>query len=404
MIKIKRLVTMLLAMICLSMTILPAYAADNTIFSDVAANAWYADSVAYVQEQQLMSGTSDTTFGPNTDMSRSMLATVLYRIAGTPVGSVTTGFSDVIDGAWYADAVNWATENKIVSGYGNSLFGTFDPVTREQIAAILWRHTGSPSAEAGATFSDVSAISDWAVDAVNWAYAVGIVGGKENNRFDPKASATRAEVATMLRNYLSQNEVPQTPEVPDVTNEEKRTLVVYFSQPETSDPNNMTEEEANSTVIIDGEVLGNTQYMAYVIQRNTDADIFRIEPEIPYPLNHETLVDQAMDEQNRNFRPVIKNQIENMDEYDTIFLGYPIWWSDMPMILYSFLETYDLSGKAIVPFSTHGGSGFSSTISAVAELQPDATLWRDGLTISRNNIQNGEQEIINWVNQIDVLD
>lgn len=404
MIKIKRLVTMLLAMICLSMTILPAYAADNTIFSDVAANAWYADSVAYVQEQQLMSGTSDTTFGPNTDMSRSMLATVLYRIAGTPVGSVTTGFSDVIDGAWYVDAVNWATENKIVSGYGNSLFGTFDPVTREQIAAILWRHAGSPSAEAGATFSDVSAISDWAVDAVNWAYAAGIVGGKENNRFDPKASTTRAEVAAMLRNYLSQNEVPQTPEVPDVTNEEKRTLVVYFSQPETSDPNNMTEEEANSTVIIDGEVLGNTQYMAYVIQRNTDADIFRIEPEIPYPLNHETLVDQAMDEQNRNFRPVIKNQIENMDEYDTIFLGYPIWWSDMPMILYSFLETYDLSGKTIVPFSTHGGSGFSSTISAVAELQPDATLWRDGLTISRNNIQNGEQEIINWVNQIDVLD
>lgn len=307
MIKIKRLVTMLLAMICLSMTILPAYAADNTIFSDVAANVWYADSVAYVQEQQLMSGTSDTTFGPNTDMSRSMLATVLYRIAGTPVGSVATEFSDVIGGAWYADAVNWATENKIVSGYGNSLFGTFDPVSREQIATILWRYAGSPSAEAGAAFSDVSAISDWAVDAVNWACAAGIVGGKENNRFDPKASATRAEVATMLHNYLSQNEVPQTPEVPDVTNEEKRTLVVYFSKPETSDPNNMTEEEANSTVIIDGEVLGNTQYMAYVIQRNTDADIFRIEPEIPYPLNHETLVDQAMDEQNRNFRPIIKD-------------------------------------------------------------------------------------------------
>lgn len=171
--------------------------------------------------------------------------------------------------------------------------------------------------------------------------------------------------------------------------------------PETTNPNNMTTEEANSTVVINGEVLGNTQYMAYVIQETTGADIFRIEPRTPYPTDHTTLVAQAREEQSNSFRPAIQDTVNNMDEYDVIYLGYPNWWGDMPMILYSFLEQYDLSGKTIVPFNTHGGSGFSGTIGTIRQMEPRATVL-DGMTISRNHIQDAEQEIIDWVNGLNI--
>lgn len=181
---------------------------------------------------------------------------------------------------------------------------------------------------------------------------------------------------------------------------EGKTLVVYFSMPETADSDNMTEEEDNSTVVIDGEVLGNTQYVAYVIKENTGADIFRIEPETPYPTDHETLVDMAAQEQDNNARPAIKDSIENLEQYDTIFVGYPNWWGDMPMILYSFFDTYDFSSKNIIPFNTHGGSGFSNTISTIAELEPDANVNEDGFTVSRNNVQDAEPDIIVWLGDL----
>lgn len=184
------------------------------------------------------------------------------------------------------------------------------------------------------------------------------------------------------------------------TNTDKKSLVVYFSMPETTNPNNMTKEEDNSAVVIDGEVLGNTQYVAYVIQENTGADIFRIVPEKPYTTNHSDLVDLAKKEQNEDARPAIKEHIENLDEYDTIFIGYPNWWGDMPMILYTFFEEYDFSGKTIYPFNTHGGSGFSGTIRTIAELEPDADVYQNGLTISRDNVQEAEVEIIDWVNNL----
>lgn len=109
----------------------------------------------------------------------------------------------------------------------------------------------------------------------------------------------------------------------DVSSQGAGTLVVYFSMPETTNPDNMTREEDNSVVVIDGEVLGNTQYVAYVIQENTGADIFRIEPETPYPTDHDTLVDLAAEEQAQDARPAMKGNIGNLEEYGTIFIGYP---------------------------------------------------------------------------------
>jgi len=185
------------------------------------------------------------------------------------------------------------------------------------------------------------------------------------------------------------------------TGSEKKSLVVYFSMPETTDPNEMTTDEDNSAVVIDGKVLGNTQYMAYVIQEATGADIFRIEPVTPYPTNHAALVDLAEDEKDVNARPAIEAQIKNLAQYNTVFIGYPIWWSDMPMILYTFFEEYDFSGKTIVPFSTHGGSRFARTPKTIQHLEPEARMM-DGLTISRDRIQNAEQQIMDWVNGLDL--
>ena len=178
-------------------------------------------------------------------------------------------------------------------------------------------------------------------------------------------------------------------------------LVVYFSMPETTEPDNMTQDEEQSTVVIDGQVLGNTQYMAYVIQETLGADIFRIEPETPYPTDHDTLVDLAKEEQNNDARPAMAGAIENLGDYGTVFIGYPNWWGDMPMILYSFFDAYDFSGKTIIPFNTHGGSGFSDTLSTIRSLEPEAQVL-DGLSISRNHIQDAEQEIIDWVNGLNL--
>ncbi|MDE7263360.1 MAG: flavodoxin [Anaeroplasmataceae bacterium] len=195
----------------------------------------------------------------------------------------------------------------------------------------------------------------------------------------------------LLASCGKEAEVP--PIVPDEnrpTFEDATTLVIYFSQPDNVD---------NSSVVIEGEILGNTQYMAYVIQENTNADIFRILPEIPYPTDHSTLVDLASEEKSQGARPAIKDTIKNFEKYDVIFVGYPNWWGDMPMILYTLFDTYDFSNKVIIPFNTHGGSGFSNTISTIKRLEPLAEV-KDGKSISRNHIQDAEQEIIDWVVQL----
>ena len=140
-----------------------------------------------------------------------------------------------------------------------------------------------------------------------------------------------------------------------------KTVVAYFSLPE----NTGTARE-DSTVTVNGERLGNTQYVANLIKEHTRADVFRIESVKQYNTeDHQALIDDAQEEQRQNARPEIKNKINNFDDYDTIFIGYPIWWSDLPQILYTFLESYDFTGKNVYLFSTNGGSGLSGTVSTI---------------------------------------
>lgn len=177
-------------------------------------------------------------------------------------------------------------------------------------------------------------------------------------------------------------------------------LIAYFSMPEDVDPAGADAVSGASIVVEDGETLGNVQYMAQIIQENTGGDLFRIETVQQYPLDHDPLVDQADAEQADGARPELKALPENLDSYDTVFLGYPNWWGDMPMPLYTFLESVDLSGKTIIPFCPHGGSGFSRTESTIAELQPDATVSEDGLAISRNDVADAAPEIVSWLQRL----
>ena len=181
---------------------------------------------------------------------------------------------------------------------------------------------------------------------------------------------------------------------PTISTEDGNVLVAYFSVPETDGVDTVS---GASRVVVDGEVLGNTQYIAQLIHQETGGDLFRIETVQEYPGSHDALLDYAYNELTENARPELASQIENPDSYDVIFLGYPNWNSDLPMPLYSFLEEYDFSGKTIIPFTTHGGSGLSRTVQTIKELQPDVTVVENGLSISRNNVPDAQSEVSDWI-------
>ena len=170
-------------------------------FTDVAEGDWYYDAVAYCWENGIMDGTSGTVFAPNMLLNRAMMAQVLYNLAdGT--ASTVAGFPDVAASAWYADAVNWAAANGYVTGYDNGSYGPEDNLTREQMAAILYRYAGSP-APAGTLdgFADAASASDYAVDALRWAVGEGLLTGKDGGRLDPTGTASRAELAQILARF-----------------------------------------------------------------------------------------------------------------------------------------------------------------------------------------------------------
>lgn len=175
-------------------------------FTDVASGSWYYDSVAYVYEQGLMGGTGEGRFSPDLTTSRAMIVTILYRLEGSPVANGSAGFTDVAYGTWYTAAVNWAAANEIVTGYGSGKFGPMDPITREQMAAILFRYADFKGMDTTARadlsgYTDAGDISAYAVEAMSWANAEGFITGTTATTLKPQGSATRAQVATILTRY-----------------------------------------------------------------------------------------------------------------------------------------------------------------------------------------------------------
>ena len=336
---LKKLAALLMAAaLMLSLSVTAFAAVEGTGFSDVDADAWYAEAVVYCRERGLMNGTSGTAFEPESSLTRAMLVTVLYRSAGSPAVTGTDDFRDTESGAWYSDAILWASRQNLVNGYGNGLFGTNDPITQEQLNLIFQRYTNKQVTE-------------------------NIPGFDGSSRH-----ATRAQAAAALMNLTR-----DTQTTPDASNETK-VLVAYFSATNT------------------------TKSLAEYIADGLDADIYEIVPETPYTsadLNYSNSSSRATVEQNdSSARPTISGSVANMEQYDIVFIGYPIWWGQAPRIVSTFLESYDFNGKTIVPFCTSGSSGIGSSASNLHSLTNGAN-WLDGRRFSGGTSRN---TMIEWVN------
>ena len=176
------------------------------IFSDVVPGAWYTDAVQYAYDNGLMTGTSATAFEPNTTTTRGMIVSMLHRLEGSPaVGSAD--FSDVASGDWYANPVAWAASEGIVGGYGDGTFGPNDPITREQMASILYHYADYKGLDVSArasldAYSDADSVSPWASDVMSWAVSEGIISGMTEDTLAPQGTATRAQVAAMFQRFL----------------------------------------------------------------------------------------------------------------------------------------------------------------------------------------------------------
>ena len=172
----------------------------------MSASAWYAKAVGFAVSHELFNGVSDTEFAPSKSMTRGMFVTVLNRLAGAEDFAGKAEFSDVAADKWYATGTVWAAANKIVSGYGDGKFGPDDAVTREQMAVIMYNFTkamgydvtGSASLD---KFSDSASVHSWAADAMKWAVGSGVMSGNADGTLNPRGTATRAQVATIMMNY-----------------------------------------------------------------------------------------------------------------------------------------------------------------------------------------------------------
>ncbi len=172
-------------------------------FADVPAGHWAGRAVDFVTARSLFNGINKTTFAPDLGMTRGMLAVVLHNLESNPAADLSSSFTDVAENAWYEGAVQWAVQQDIVSGYGNGLFGADDQITREQLAVMLYRYSGSPSVSTQSlNFTDADQVSDYADRAMYWAVDQRIISGVGNGSLDPKGTATRAQVAVMLTRLM----------------------------------------------------------------------------------------------------------------------------------------------------------------------------------------------------------
>ena len=184
----------------------PSTPASKTGFSDVVAGGWYESAVQYMKDNGLMAGTSATTFAPDATTTRGMIVTILYRLEKEPAAAAASSFSDIAAGEWYSDAVAWAAANNIVSGYENGTFGAGDVITREQMAAILFRYASFKGYDVTKTadlsaFADAAQVSAYAADAMKWANAAGLISGTSATTLAPAGSATRAQAASILMRF-----------------------------------------------------------------------------------------------------------------------------------------------------------------------------------------------------------
>lgn len=182
-----------------------------------------------------------------------------------------------------------------------------------------------------------------------------------------------------------------------------RTLIVYFSQPEDMKPDAVDGFSGASVLQKHTPETGATQYVAQLIQSQTQGDLFRLETTDPYPRQHDALLRAAEQEQQARARPALKSPLPDLSNYDTIYVGYPVWWYTMPMVIYTLFEQHDFAGKIIIPLTTHGGSRLADSLREISRRQPQAKLISRALTLSRSDISSPAvvNEVQQWVKQID---
>ena len=386
--KRRRVISLILALCLAAGFTLPALAApEDTGFSDVRSDAWYAEAVVWASGRGIMGGYSGGSFGPDESITRAQFSAVLYRAAGSPAVRTQAAFPDVGASDVFAAAVGWASSEGLMNGYINGSFGRNDPVTRQQAAAVLWRYAGSPAVSGSAAFSDFSQVSGYAQTAVNWAGGNGIMNISDN-RFRPADNATRAEVAAGMWNYFENTGTEEGG---------GKTLIAWFSRANNInfDPN-VDAVTSASINLIDGEAVGNAKLLADIAQTVISGDTFAIETVEKYPSGYRATTNQASTEQSSRARPTLSTHVTNWDNYDTIILVYPCWWGKLPMPVYTFLEEYDFTGKTILPLCTHEGSGMGSTQGELVETCPGATVL-SGLAVPGSNAASAAADVENWL-------
>lgn len=216
----------------------------------------------------------------------------------------------------------------------------------------------------------------------------GIVSQKDDSETEDKAS-----VETLPE------ESEDSAEIQSEENNDSHILIAYFSRVGNTDfPEGIDALSSASLILKDGEIYGNTQYIATLIEQYTDGDLFLIETEEKYPADYDETDEQGGRENRERTQPELAAHVQNIDDYHTIFLGFPIWYYDMPMAVYAFLEEYDLSGKKIIPFVTSGGSSFSDSISEIQKLQPEAEVETDGFKATHSKINDVTPENVGeWI-------
>lgn len=363
------------SLLALAMLLTLGVTASAAEFPDVPAGSTYAQAVQWASQQGYIQGYNDGSFGVDDNVTRAQLSAVLYRAAGSPAASGTARFPDVAATAYYAGAAGWAAEGGLITGYNDGRFGVNDPITRQQITAILWRWAGSPAASAE-DYADEAGISDYAKTAVDWARANGIVPAKEENRFAPADNATRGEVALMLYNYMNQSGRPAAPSVGDG----ERVLVVYFS------------------------ATGSTKAVANTIAGALNADTFEITPansyssaDLDWTDSSSRVNDEHNDASKRNIA-LVKDTVDNWADYDVVFIGYPIWWGIAAWPVDTFVKANDFTGKTVIPFCTSASSGLGRS----GELLEEEARGGDWQVGRRFGSGVSEADVADWVRGLNI--
>ena len=190
--------------------------------------------------------------------------------------------------------------------------------------------------------------------------------------------------------------VPTAPQTPSVTEAPQAERTVSA---EDAAPDSAAEPTGGKILIAVFSRSGNTESVAEMIQTYTGGDLFTITPAVPYPEDYDTLADQAKEEQNAQVRPAVADTVENWDDYDTVFVGYPIWWSGAPMVVLTFLESYDWNGKTLIPFCTSGGSGFGNSLDSIAASAPGAEIL-EGFHVLGNQSGSAEPDVHQWLSDL----